>query len=143
MIGLRKKGSADPFPSTERSMLMKQMLEMLPSRPQPLLVRYGVTTALVGLSFLLLMGLQGRGGVLGFYLLFPAIFIASVVFDRGSGAFATLLTVLLIYLLMKPADLYMLSVELAAKLAILVVEALGVSFDVVGLRTACVRTIAA
>src|SRR5262245_7091068 len=58
MIGLRKKGSADPFPSTERSMLMKQMLEMLPPRPQPLLVRYGVTTALVGLSFLLLMGLH-------------------------------------------------------------------------------------
>jgi len=51
-------------------MLMEQMLEMLPSRSQPLLVRYGVTTALVGLSILLLMGLQGRGGVLGFYLLF-------------------------------------------------------------------------
>jgi len=124
-------------------MLMEQMLEMLPSKPQPLLVRYGVTTALVGLSFLLLMGLQGRGGVLGFYLLFPAIFIASVVFDRGSGVFATLLTALLIYLLMKPADMYLLSGELAANLAIFVVAALGVSFVSEGLRTAWERAVAA
>ena len=28
MIGSRKKGSADPFPSIERSMLMEQMLEI-------------------------------------------------------------------------------------------------------------------
>src|SRR5262249_60725347 len=100
-------------------------------------------TSLVGLSFLLLMGLQGRGGVLGFYLLFPAIFIASVVFDRGSGVFATLLTALLIYLLMKPADLYLLSGELAANLAIFVVAALGVSFVSKGLRTAWERVVCA
>lgn len=124
-------------------MLMEQMLQMLPSRPQPLLVRYGVTTALVGVSFLLLIGLQGRGGVLGFYLLFPAIFIACVVFDRGSGVFATLLAALLIYLLMKPADTHLLSGELAANLAIFVVAALGVAFVSDGLRTAWERAVAA
>src|SRR5262245_19679585 len=65
---------------------MEPLLRMLPARPQPLAVRYGVTSVLVGLCFLTLMGLQGRSGLLAFYLLFPAIFAASVPFDRGSGA---------------------------------------------------------
>jgi len=124
-------------------MSMEQMLQMLPSRPQPPEVRYGVTALLVGVSFLLLMGLQGRGGVLGLYILFPAIFSASVLFARGSGVFATLLTALLIYLLMKPVDTFLLSGELAASLAIFVVAALGVAFVSEGLRTAWERAVAA
>src|SRR5215813_12201635 len=77
---------------------MEPLLRMLPVRPQPLAVRYGATSALVGLCFLTLMGLQGRSGLLAFYLLFSAIFAASVLFDRGSGVFATLLGAALVYL---------------------------------------------
>src|SRR5262245_61816504 len=103
---------------------MEQVLRMLPSRPQPLAVRYGVTAVLVGVCMLALMGLQGRGGVLAFYILFPAIFAASVLFDRGSGVFATLLGALLICLFMKPADGLLLPTDLAANLAVFVLVAL-------------------
>jgi two-component sensor histidine kinase len=124
-------------------MFVEQVLQMLPTRPQPLAVRFGVTALLVGLCFLLLMGLQGRGGVLGFYLLFPAIFSASILFDRGSGVFATLLAALLIYLLMRPTGTFLLPGELAANLAIFLVAALGLALVSEGLRTAWERAIAA
>lgn len=122
---------------------MEEMLRMLPSRPQTLAVRYGVTAVLVGLCFLGLVGLQVRGGVLAFYILFPAIFAASVLFDRGSGVFATLLGALLIYLLMKPADSLLLPGELVANLAIFVPVAMGVAIVSEGLRTAWERAVAA
>jgi hypothetical protein len=43
---------------------------------------------LVVLCFLVLLGLRGRSGLLVFYVMFPAIFAASVLFDRGSGILA-------------------------------------------------------
>ena len=62
---------------------MEHLLEMLPCKPQPALVRYGVSAVLVVLCFLVLLGLRGRSGLLAFYVMFPAIFAASVLFDRG------------------------------------------------------------
>src|SRR5262249_43093859 len=118
---------------------MEPLLRMLPARPQPLAVRYGVTSVLVGLCFLTLMGLQGRSGLLAFYLLFPAIFAASVLFDRGSGVFATLLGAVLVYLLMKPSDSFLLPGDVAVSLVGFIVVALGVAIVSEGLRTAWER----
>jgi len=122
---------------------MEQMLRMLPARRQPIAVRYGVTSLLVGLCFLTVMGLQGRSGLLGFYLLFPAIFAASVLFDRGSGVFATLLGAVLLYLLTKPPDSVLLPAEVAVSLVGFIVVALGVAIISEGLRTAWERAAAA
>jgi len=122
---------------------MEPLLRMLPARPQPLAVRYGVTSVLVGLCFLTLMGLQGRSGLLAFYLLFPAIFAASVLFDRGSGVFATLLGAVLVYLLMKPSDSFLLPGDVAVSLVGFIVVALGVAIVSEGLRTAWERAAAA
>jgi two-component sensor histidine kinase len=122
---------------------MEQLLRMLPRRPQSLAVRYGVTAVLVCLCFLTLMGLQGRGGVLAFYLLFPAIFAASVLYDRSSGVFATLLGALLVYLLRKPADSLLLSGEVAVSLVGFILVALGLAIVSEGLRTAWERAVAA
>jgi len=122
---------------------MEPLLRMLPARPQPLGVRYGVTSVLVGLCFLTLMGLQGRSGLLAFYLLFPAIFAASVLFDRGSGVFATLLGAVLVYLLMKPSDSFLLPGDVAVSLVGFIVVALGVAIVSEGLRTAWERAAAA
>ena len=83
---------------------MEHLLRLLPRRPQPLAVRYGVTTLIVGLCVLLLVGLRGSAGLYGFFVLYPAIFLASVLFDRGSGFYATALSTLALYFLMKPAD---------------------------------------
>jgi two-component sensor histidine kinase len=122
---------------------MEPLLRMLPARRQPLAVRYGVTFVLVGLCFLAVMGLQGRSGLLAFYLFFPAIFAASVLFDRGSGVFAILLGAVLVYLLMKPADSSLLPADVTLSLVGFIVVALGVAIVSEGLRTAWERAAAA
>ena len=116
------------------------MLRMLPSRPQPFAVRYGVTAVLVGICCLAFMGLQGRSGLLAVYILFPAIFAASVLFDRGAGVFAILLGALLVYALMKPTDSFP-PFERARCIALVVfiVVALGLAIVSEGLRTAWER----
>lgn len=81
---------------------MENLLHLLPKRPQTLAIRYGVTAAIVLIFFALRVALDERSGYYGFYLMFPAIFLASVLFDRGSGFFATALSVLLLALLVPP-----------------------------------------
>jgi two-component sensor histidine kinase len=75
---------------------MERFLRALPSRPQPLWIRYGGTALLVGLCFLLMKGIQEFSPIQGYFLLFPAIFLASIAFDRGSGFLATGLSALLL-----------------------------------------------
>jgi two-component sensor histidine kinase len=75
---------------------MERFLRALPSRPQPLWIRYGGTALLVGLCFLLMKGVQEFSPIQGYFLLFPAIFLASIAFDRGSGFLATGLSALLL-----------------------------------------------
>ena len=57
---------------------------MLPG-PQPIVVRYGATVALVLVTFALRAGLEDRTGAYGFILFIPAIVISALAFDRGSG----------------------------------------------------------
>jgi hypothetical protein len=71
---------------------MERILRALPSKPQPLWLRYSATTILVALSFLLMKALQEFTPVQGYFLLSPAIFLAAVAFDRGSGFYATALS---------------------------------------------------
>jgi hypothetical protein len=68
---------------------MEHLLQSLPPKPRSLVVRLTVTTAMIGGSFLLLIGVQDLHAALAFYVLFPAIFVASVLFDRGSGIYAS------------------------------------------------------
>ena len=75
---------------------MERILRALPSKPQPLWLRYSATTILVALSFLLMKALQEFTPVQGYFLLFPAIFLAAVAFDRGSGFYATALSTVLL-----------------------------------------------
>jgi two-component system, sensor histidine kinase PdtaS len=75
---------------------MEWILRALPSRPQPLWIRYGVTTLLVGLCFLFMKGVQEFSPIQGYFLLFPAIFLAAIAFDRGTGFFATGLSAILL-----------------------------------------------
>jgi two-component sensor histidine kinase len=112
------------------------IVRWLPRRPQSALVRYAATAVLVGVCFLAMVGLQGRDGLLGFYLLFPAIFAASVLFDRGSGLFAVALSCLLIYLVLKPADSLLISRDFILPLLLFAVVGLGLAVVSEALRTA-------
>ena len=70
---------------------MDALLRMLPG-PQPIVVRYGATVALVLVTFALRAGLEDRTGAYGFILFIPAIVISALAFDRGSGFVALVLS---------------------------------------------------
>jgi hypothetical protein len=63
------------------------------SAPQPPVTRYEATAALVVLCFLVLVRLHGRGGVLAFYTLFPAILLLRCCLIARAGMFAAVLSV--------------------------------------------------
>ena len=76
---------------------MEKLLNWLPAKPQPLLVRYGVSTAMVAICFGLMRFVEVESGISSFFLFYPAIFLSALLFDRGSGFYAAgLSTVLLI-----------------------------------------------
>jgi two-component system, sensor histidine kinase PdtaS len=120
---------------------MERLLSFLPQRPQPLLVRYGVTTLIVAVFFGLFVGVHASG-VLGFYLLYPAIFLSAVLFDRGSGFYATALCAALAYSLL-PGDRWILSGELAVALILFIVISLALAAFSEGLRVAWERAVQA
>lgn len=65
------------------------LLQLLPARPPSMLVRYGITTLLVLGTAVVRMTLEESLRGYPFLLFFPAIFLASLLFDRGSGFLAT------------------------------------------------------
>ena len=65
------------------------------SRGLPIWARYGATTLLVLLCLGLRFWILGPGPGLPFLLFFPAIITAGVIFDRGTGIYATFLSAIL------------------------------------------------
>jgi two-component sensor histidine kinase len=122
---------------------MEHLLRLLPARPQPMVVRYGATTVIVGVCFLLLLAVHADGAIYGFYLLHPAIFLASVLFDRGSGFFATGLSTLLLYFFMLPDGAWLLPREFLLPLILFVLISLAIATCSEGLRKAWERAVEA
>ena len=79
---------------------MQRILERLPKKPRSALLRLAITTGLVAFSFVVLLGLERIEGLLGFYVLLPSIFVASIFFDRVAGLYATVLSTTLLYMLL-------------------------------------------
>ena len=69
---------------------VEKLLAILPDKPQPMLVRYGVTLGIILLSTVIQLGVYNYAGFTGFFLLLPGIFAAGIMFDRGSGFLATI-----------------------------------------------------
>ena len=70
---------------------MERLLEILPDRPQPVLVRYGVSAVIMLLVGGIQYGVHRYAGFTGLFLLLPGIFACGILFDRGSAFFATVL----------------------------------------------------
>jgi two-component sensor histidine kinase len=121
---------------------MGNLLRHLPPIPSSALVRLTLSTALVGFCFILLIGLQ-REGLLALYILLPAVFISAVLFNRGSGIYAAVLSTLLLYLLLTPQGDVLLPRQYILPLAGFAVTALGFAIVSEGLRMAWERAAAA
>ena len=70
---------------------MERFLATLPDRPQPNIIRFGLTLLIMALSALIQIGVFHLTGFNGFFLLIPGIFATGFFFDHGSAFFATLL----------------------------------------------------
>ncbi len=71
--------------------VMDDFFRFLPG-PQPVIIRYGATAAMVLLTFALRVALHDRGGPYQFILFVPAVVVSALLFDRGTGFFAVALS---------------------------------------------------
>jgi two-component sensor histidine kinase len=122
---------------------MEYILRHLPRKPRSVVVRLGVTTGLVALSFALLLGLQQSAGLLGFYILLPCVFVVSILFDRASGLYAAALSTLLLYMLLTPEGSVLLPLRYILPLAGFAAIAAAFAIISEALRTAWDRAAAA
>jgi two-component sensor histidine kinase len=72
---------------------MERLLYFLPEKQQTVATRYGVSAFLMACSLVVFAAMEAQSGFIGLYILLPAIFLAGLMFDRGSGLFATLLAI--------------------------------------------------
>jgi two-component sensor histidine kinase len=75
---------------------MESLLKFLPRRPQPIFVRYGASAVMVLVFFAFRLGAGPAAGQYSFIFFIPPILAASVLFDRGSGFVATILSAVLV-----------------------------------------------
>ena len=122
---------------------MEKLLSILPLKPTPPAIRYGVTSLLVGLSYLIVIGIQDETGLIAFYLFFPAVMGSAMVFDRGSGFLALGETAALLYWRVKLPASYALPPRYILPLVLYIAVALVLSLLSEGLRVAWSRAAAA
>lgn len=134
---------SQPTADPDRLLLMEQWLRALPPKPKSPVLGYGVTTALVVLCFLAALGLQMASGALGWYLMFPAIFVPSVLFGRGSGTYAAILSTAILYLSLRPAGELLPPAAIAIGLLVFLALGLALAFISEALRSAWERAEAA
>ena len=96
--------SIDPFMRTAISKVshIESLLPLLPGPSQPLVVRYGVSALLSACSLGIFAAMEVQSGFIGLYILLPAIFLSGMLFDRGSGFFATGVAVAGVLLILRP-----------------------------------------
>ena len=81
---------------------IESLLPLLPGPSQPLVVRYGVSALLSACSLGIFAAMEVQSGFIGLYILLPAIFLSGMLFDRGSGFFATGVAVAGVLLILRP-----------------------------------------
>jgi two-component sensor histidine kinase len=91
-------------PPLPQDKAMENLLLLLPRRPQSVFVRYGLTTLIVLVCFAVQLGVELQSGLFTFFLLLPGIFLAAVLFDRGSGFYATVLSTALCIAVLPTSD---------------------------------------
>ncbi len=122
---------------------MESLLLLLPKRPQGILARYGATTLIVLVCFALQMGVEFQSGMFMFFLLLPGIFLASVLFDRGSGFYATALSTALSMAAVRPSGSWLPAPEYLLPFVLFVLVGLALATTSEALRKALEKAVAA
>jgi K+-sensing histidine kinase KdpD len=83
---------------------------LLPKTRFPIVVRYAATLAILGITFALRLSLDAQLRNYPLLLFIPAIFLTALLFDKGSGFFATIVSTLLAaYFFIYPARSFTIS----------------------------------
>jgi two-component sensor histidine kinase len=82
--------------SSGSSVVENLIVALLPKDRYPVLLRYGATLVIVGIAFLLRLSLEHQLASYPLLLFFPAVFLSALLFDKGSGFFATAASTLLV-----------------------------------------------
>ena len=122
---------------------MENLLLLLPNRPQSIVVRYGITTLIVLVCFALQLGVELQSGMFTFFLLLPAIFLAAVLFDRGSGFYATILSTALCVLVLPAPDGWLLPPPYLLPFVLFVLVGLALATLSEAMRKALEKAVAA
>jgi two-component sensor histidine kinase len=122
---------------------MENLLVLLPSRPQSILVRYGVTTLIVLVCFVLQIGVEFQSGMFTFFLSLPGIFLASVLFDSGSGFYATILSTALCYAVLSASGTWLLPPQYLLPFLLFVLVGLALATISEAMRKALEKAVAA
>jgi len=112
------------------------ILDWLPARPQPVLVRYGITTSIVLAACAIQFSMAAYTGLPGFFGPLMAVFICGLVFDRRCGFYGTVLASLSSYIVIR---IWFPQVSAAAT-AILLVAGLAIAFLGEALRLSLERS---
>ena len=118
---------------------MENLLFQIASQRFPIVARYTITAVIVAIFFALRVSLAERAGIYGFFVLIPAVFLASLLFDRGSGFFATALSTLALAYLIPPQGSFLVRPEHIAPLGIFVLECAVIAILCEALRKALER----
>jgi two-component sensor histidine kinase len=111
------------------------LLALLPRERHPVILRYGATAAIVGLAFLLRLTLERQLGHYPYILFTPAVFLCALIFDRGSGFFATgLSTLLAVYFLIEPRESFAIPLDEIAPTLIFIATCCLITFVTETLR---------
>ena len=70
------------------------LISLLPKDQYPVLIRYVATLFIVGVAALLRLALADEMQHYPVLLFIPAVFLSALLFDRGSGIFATIVSAL-------------------------------------------------
>jgi len=80
---------------------MEELLLRLPKRPQPFLLRFAATTAIMAVCIGVQLAIAGLSGLPGLFILLVGIFAVSTVFDRACGVYATLIGTISAYFIIR------------------------------------------
>jgi two-component sensor histidine kinase len=122
---------------------MEHIQRLLSRKPRSVILRLVITTGMVTFCFAVLLGLQRAEGLLGFYVLLPAIFAAAILFDRGAAIYATALSTALLYVVLTPAGSVLLPRQFVLALILFVLVAGGFAIASDALRRALEHAAAA
>ncbi len=118
---------------------MENLLYVLASHRFPIVIRYGLTVVIVAMFSLLRVEMGGTAGTYGFFVFIPAVFLSSLLFDRGSGFLATALCTAVVAYLIEPADSFAVAGRHIIPLAFFTLECVGIAVLCEALRRALER----